>query len=102
MAEIQREPAHPPIRAYLVVAAVLAVITAVEISVFYVTWLARFLVPVLLVLSAVKFSLVVMFYMHLRFDSRIFTGLFVGPLGIAIAIILALMALFGVFVGGQW
>ncbi|MFQ5945852.1 MAG: cytochrome C oxidase subunit IV family protein [Anaerolineae bacterium] len=100
MPDIERESAHPPIRAYLVVAAVLAVITAVEIAVFYVTWLARFLVPVLLVLSAAKFALVAMFYMHLRFDSRIFTGLFMGPLGIAIAIILALMALFGVFVGG--
>lgn len=97
----QPEPAHPPIRTYLVVAAVLAVITAVEISVFYITWLVRFLVPILLVLSAAKFALVVMFFMHLRFDSRIFAGLFVGPLAIAVAIVLALMALFGAFVVGR-
>lgn len=95
------ETAHLPIRTYLVVAAVLAVITAVEISVFYITWLARFLVPILLVLSAAKFSLVVMFFMHLRSDSRVFTGLFVGPLGIAVAIVLALTALFGAFVVGR-
>jgi len=96
-----RSEAHPPITTYLVVAAVLAVITAVEVAVFYIPALAPVLVPVLLVLSAAKFSLVVMFFMHLRFDSRVFSGLFVGPLLIAIAIVLALMALFGAFVVGR-
>ncbi len=89
---------HPPVRTYLLVAAVLAVITAVEVSLFYITVMARFLAPLLIVLSAAKFSLVVMFFMHLRSDHRAFTGLFVGPLLIAIAISLALMALFGAFV----
>jgi cytochrome c oxidase subunit 4 len=89
---------HPPVRTYLLVAAVLAVITAVEVSLFYITVMTRFLAPLLIVLSAAKFSLVVMFFMHLRSDHRAFTGLFVGPLVIAIAIILALMALFGAFV----
>ena len=89
---------HPPVRTYLLVAAVLAVITAVEVSLFYITVMARFLAPLLIVLSAAKFSLVVMFFMHLRSDHRAFTGLFVGPLLTAIAIILALLALFGAFV----
>ncbi len=89
---------HPPVRTYLIVAAVLAVITAVEVSVYYLTVLARFLAPVLIVLSAAKFSLVVMFFMHLKSDHRAFTGLFVGPLVIALLITLALMALFGAFV----
>ncbi len=88
---------HPPVRTYLLVAAVLAVITAVEVSVFYLTAMAPFLAPTLIVLSAAKFALVVMFFMHLRYDSRIFSGLFVGPLMITIPIVLALMALFGVF-----
>ena len=92
---------HPPVRTYLLVAAVLAVITAVEVSLFYITVLARFLAPLLIVLSAAKFSLVVMFFMHLRYDHRVFTGLFVGPLVMAIAIILALMALFGAFVAAR-
>ncbi len=88
---------HPPVRTYLVVGAVLAVITALEISVFYLTLFARVLAPILIVLSAAKFSLVVMFFMHLRSDHRAFTGLFVGPLVIAVTITLALMALFGAF-----
>ena len=89
---------RPPVRTYLVIAAVLAVITAVEVSVFYLTILARYLAPILIVLSAAKFALVVMFFMHLKSDHRAFTGLFVGPLMIAILITVALMALFGVFV----
>ena len=89
---------HPPVRTYLIVAAVLAVITAVEVSVYYLTVLARFLAPVLIVLSAAKFSLVVMFFMRLKSDHRAFTGLFVGPLVVAVSITLVLMALFGAFV----
>ena len=88
---------HPPVRTYLVVAAVLSVITAVEISVFYLTIFQRVLAPILIVLSAAKFALVVMFFMHLRSDHRAFTGLFVGPLVIAVLITVALMALFGSF-----
>ena len=89
---------HPPVRTYLIVAAVLSVITAVEVSVFYLTIFARYLAPILIVLSTAKFSLVVMFFMHLRSDHRAFTGLFVGPLVIAVLITVALMALFGAFV----
>ena len=88
------EHPHPSIRTYLMVGAVLAVITAVEISVFYVTAFARFLAPTLIVLSTAKFSLVVMFFMHLRFDHRIFRWLFVGPLALAVGVVLVLMALF--------
>lgn len=101
MAQHPSKEAHPPIRIYLVIAAALAVITAVEITVFYITRLARFLIPILIVLSASKFALVMMFFMHLRFDSRIFTGLFMGPLVIAVSIVLALMALFGAFGVGR-
>jgi heme/copper-type cytochrome/quinol oxidase subunit 4 len=52
------------------------------------------LIPVLLVLSAVKFALVAMFYMHLKQDSKLFTGLFVFPLIIAAVIVVSLMLLF--------
>ena len=76
------------------VGAVLAVITAVEISIFYITALARFLAPALIVLSISKFALVVMFFMHLRFDHRVFRWLFVGPLAITVGVVVALMALF--------
>jgi cytochrome c oxidase subunit 4 len=50
---------------------------------------------VLLALSALKFALVVMFYMHLKQDSKFFTFVFGGPLLLAAAVMLGLLFLFG-------
>jgi cytochrome c oxidase subunit 4 len=76
---------------------VLTVITAIEVAIFYVPQMKPVLVPSLLVLSALKFGLVAMFYMHLKFDHRLFSWLFFVPMAIAAAVIVALMKLFGVF-----
>ena len=53
------------------------------------------LVPVLLTLSGLKFALVAMFYMHLKFDHRLFSWLFVTPMCVMAFIVLALLKLFG-------
>ena len=87
--------AHPTPRTYLKIAALLTSITAVEITIFYMDALKDILVPVFLLLSAVKFALVAMFYMHLKFDQRLFSALFVAGLLLASFLIIALMALFG-------
>ena len=50
---------------------------------------------VLIVLGAAKFALVAMFYMHLKYDHRLFRVLFTGPLLIASLTLLALLFLFG-------
>ena len=89
-----RESAHPGPWQYVKVATVLTVITAIEIAVFYIPALAPVLTPVLLLLSAAKFALVAMFYMHLKFDSRLYTGFFCAGLLVAGSIMLALLALF--------
>ena len=52
--------------------------------------------PILVVLSAVKFALVAGFYMHLKQDAKIYTGIFVFPLIIAVALTFALVLLFAV------
>ena len=93
----QHEHAHPGAKEYLAIAVVLTVITAIEVAVYYVPWMKPMLVPTLLVLSALKFSLVVMYYMHLKFDHGLFSWLFVVPISVAALVILALMKLFGVF-----
>src|SRR5215831_18732440 len=85
------EHAHPGARQYLGIAAVLTIITAIEVAVFYIPAMHSMMVPTLLTLSALKFALVAMFYMHLKFDHRLFSWLFVVPMGIAAAVILALM-----------
>ena len=89
--------AHPKTSTYLAIAGILAVITVVEVGVFYVPSMKGVLVPMLLSLSAVKFSLVVMFYMHLKSDHKLFTAIFSIPLMIALAVGVALLFLFGVF-----
>jgi cytochrome c oxidase subunit IV len=89
------EHGHPGAKQYLGIAVVLTVITAVEVAVFYIPSMHSMIVPVLLTLSAVKFALVAMFYMHLKFDHRLFSWLFVVPMLIATFVILALLRLFG-------
>lgn len=88
---------HASIGTYLKVAAILTVVTALEFACIYIRALTPILVPLLLVLSAGKFALVVLFFMHLRYDSRALSILFGGPLVLATAIVLALMSLTGAF-----
>src|SRR5574341_102057 len=88
---------HPGTGTYLAIAAVLFIITIVEVGVFYVPAFKPVLAPVLLVLSALKFALVVMFYMHLKFDSPLFRLVFTLPLLLALGVSIALMFLFGAF-----
>ena len=89
------EHGHPGAREYVIVAVILAVITSIEVVIFYLEVVRPFLAPILLVLSAAKFALVAMFFMHLKFDDRLFSSLFVGGLILAGALLIALVALFG-------
>jgi cytochrome c oxidase subunit IV len=82
-------------RTYLVIGAFLLILTVMEVAVFYIPALARVLIPVLLLLAIAKFALVAMFYMHLRFDHIWFSYLFVGPMIIAVMLVVALLWLFG-------
>jgi len=87
---------HPGAKTYLTVAFVLTVITAVEVWVYTVEALKAILAPILILLSAAKFALVVGFYMHLKFDNRLFTYIFGFGLFVAGSVITALLLLFSV------
>ena len=93
-----RESAHPTPATYVTIAVILAVITLVEVAAVFVDALGAVLIPILLVLSATKFAIVAMYFMHLKFDSKLFSGLFVGGILLTSGIILTLLTLFGVFV----
>jgi len=95
------EHPHPTAGTYIRVAIILTVLTVLEVGVFYVPAFHPVLVPVLLTLSAIKFAIVVMFYMHLKMDNKFFTLLFGGPLLLAGAVMLGLMFLFGVLTLGR-
>jgi cytochrome c oxidase subunit IV len=95
------EHPHPTAGTYIRVAVILTLLTVIEVGVFYVPAFHPVLAPVLLSLSAVKFAIVVMFYMHLKMDSKFFTLLFGGPLLLAGVVMLGLMFLFGVLTLGR-
>jgi len=88
------EQAHATTATYLRIAAILVMLTLIEVGVFYVPTFQALLVPILLVLSAIKFTLVVMFYMHLKFDNRFFAFLFGGPLLLGVAVVVSLLFIF--------
>lgn len=98
-AETSRETAHEGEHAtrstYWMVALILGIITVLEVAVFYVPAIRGVIVPVLLVLSIAKFALVAMFFMHLKYDSRVLTLVLIGGLVVATSIVLAMMFLFG-------
>jgi cytochrome c oxidase subunit IV len=91
------EHAHPTWSTYWKVATILTLITVVEVWAYYVPSFvaSRAFVPSLLIMSAAKFAIVVMFYMHLKYDHKLFRALFTGPLMIAVVTLIALLFLFG-------
>ena len=95
-AHAPEEHAHPAPGLYAKIAVTLVILTALEVAVYYVESIRAYLIPILIVLMIVKFALVAMYYMHLKQDAKLFTGLFVFPILIAVGIIMALVALFKV------
>jgi cytochrome c oxidase subunit 4 len=83
-------------RQYIVVAVVLAAITALEISLTYID-VGRILLPALLILMAIKFVTVVSYFMHLKFDNRIFSFMFYTGLVLAVGVYSAALATFHFF-----
>jgi cytochrome c oxidase subunit 4 len=80
---------------YVTVGFVLMIITIVEVAVYYVGALEGALVGILMVLSAVKFVLVVLFFMHLQMDSRLFSTLFTGGMLLVIGLFLVVLSTLG-------
>jgi cytochrome c oxidase subunit 4 len=93
--ELELEHAHPGPRTYVIIGVILAIITMAEVWAYTQQSLKPILVPVLLILSATKFAIVVGFYMHLRYDNRLFTGVFGFGLLVAASVITAFLFLFG-------
>ncbi len=89
---------HPSWKQYKWVALILTLVTVVEVWVYYTPFRqSPLFAPVLLLMSAFKFAVVVAFYMHLKYDHKLFRALFVGPLLIAMSTLTALLFLFSKF-----
>ncbi len=81
---------------YVKIALALAVITGLEVLLSYQDVGALFL-PALLILMTIKFFMVVLFFMHLKFDSKWFSFFFYSGLVLAIGVYVAFLATFKFF-----
>ena len=98
-AHAEHEHAHPGEGQYLLVALFLAIVTGAEVVLYYVRLDFRLYAPLLGVLAAVKFATVAMFFMHLRFDSRIFRWFFVTGIILAGTVYTIVLLTFHTFNG---
>jgi cytochrome c oxidase subunit 4 len=88
---------HPSAKEYIRIGVILAVLTALEVATYYVDVGDALLVPTLIGLAIVKFALVVMWFMHLRFDSPTYARFFVMGLAGAATLYLIVLISFGIF-----
>ena len=88
---------HPTPKEYVRIGVVLFVLTALEITASYTHVSGSILIPTLFVLAIVKFALVVLWFMHLKFDDRRFARFFVMGLAGASILYLVVLISFRVF-----
>ena len=79
---------------FVQIAMVLAIITGAEIVLIYLPLVKWLIVSALVLLSVVKFLLVIFWFMHLKFDKAFCTILFFIGLVLAGGTVAALMAIF--------
>jgi cytochrome c oxidase subunit IV len=86
------EHAHPSPVKYVGIAILLAIITALEVALYYIPMPEALTVVMLLILAISKFALVAGFFMHLKFDSPMLRRVFIT--GIILAGVVYTVALF--------
>lgn len=82
---------HPGVGQYVEIGIILAVLTGIEVGLYFAEVPRTIETTALLVLTALKFLLVVLWFMHLRFDSRLFRRLFLTGLALA-GVVFAIVA----------
>jgi cytochrome c oxidase subunit 4 len=94
-----KEGRHPTFKQYVFIAIVLFAITAVEFVIIVPKSLqgAPVVLAPLILLSAVKFAIVIMYYMHLRFDHKLLSIVFLTGLVLAFGVGAGLLTLFTSF-----
>ena len=81
---------------YVIIALILAALTAIEVSTYYIDF-GPFFMPSLLAMMVAKFVMVVSYFMHLKFDNKLFSWLFYTGLFLAIAVYAGALATFKFF-----
>ena len=90
------EHPHPTPGLYVKIFVALFIITAIEVSLSYAFEIfGDFTALMLLVAAALKFALVVGFYMHLRYENRLLSRFFAGGFILAVALYAVVLAALG-------
>lgn len=90
---------HPSPKRYVQIAVGLAAITAIEVALFYVDRnldLRGWDAPLLVILSFLKFLVVIGWYMHLRFEKSTLSRFFTGGFILAMFLYLIVLTSFGI------
>ena len=93
--DAEHEETHPNALEYVQIGVILAIITAVEVALYYLDLDFTLLVTLLLMLSVVKFAMVVLWFMHLKFDASLFGILFAGGLALTFVVFIVAIAALG-------
>ncbi len=90
---------------YVLTALFLGAITVIEVLTYaapdFPLWADSLLVPVLMILMAVKFFTVLYIFMHLRFDKKILTYFFYSGLVLAVLVYIAVLSAFRIWWPGE-
>lgn len=88
---------HPSDAKYVRIALLLAVLTAIEVWLSYAGLGSKLTTTTLLLFAAVKFAIVAMYFMHLKFDNKVLRRLFITGLALAIFCYVAYLSTMQVF-----
>lgn len=89
--------AHPSDGTYVKIALILTILTAIEVSSYFledgaVRVSRDLLVSVILVLMVVKFAIVAMYFMHLKYDDPLLSRIFMAGIFIALAVFVVMLS----------
>uniref|UniRef100_A0A7C5VV83 Cytochrome C oxidase subunit IV n=1 Tax=Thermomicrobium roseum TaxID=500 RepID=A0A7C5VV83_THERO len=98
MHDYELAASQPGVRIWVRILILLTIATVLEVLTYvFEDALGVLTAPILIAFAVVKFVLVVAYYMHLKFDNRLLTGIFVWGLLIALSIFAAMAALYHIY-----
>lgn len=84
---------HPSDLTYVKVGGILALLTGMEVSTYW--WphdWHKVTAVLLIIMMVIKFSMVAGYFMHLKFDSKVLSGLFMAGLVLAVGVYIAALS----------
>ena len=91
------EEHYPDEWQYIKVALILFAITMAEVGIYYVSGAMHVVITLMAFMMIAKFAIVALYFMHLRFDSKLFRRLFVTGIILAIGVYLIALSSLHIF-----